>query len=69
MVKLKKIMLVKDVAQFLGVHPLTVQKYARCGKIPGFKIGTQWRFDSKHIRKWLKDRSIALDTVDKSTLF
>lgn len=68
MAELKKIMKVEDVAQYLGVHPLTVQKYAREGKIPGFKIGTEWRFERKHIQKWVKEKS-SFKTVDKSNLF
>ncbi|HNW40124.1 MAG TPA: helix-turn-helix domain-containing protein, partial [Candidatus Omnitrophota bacterium] len=36
-------MTAKEVAQYLSIHPLTVHKYARAGKIPAFKIGTDWR--------------------------
>ena len=43
----KEIMTSKEVAQYLSIHPLTVHKYAREGKIPAFKIGTDWRV------KWL----------------
>jgi len=52
----KEIMTVKDVAEYLNIHPLTVQKYARAGKIPAFKIGTDWRFHKVYIEKWIKEK-------------
>jgi len=52
----KEIMTTKEVADYLNVHPLTVHKYAREGKIPAFKIGTDWRFHKKYIEKWIKEK-------------
>ena len=54
MIKSKEIMTTKEVAEYLSVHPLTVHKYAREGKIPAFKIGTDWRFHKKYIEKWIR---------------
>ncbi len=56
MVKAKQVMTVKEVAEFLGVHPMTIYKYARQGKIPGFKIGVDWRFNKRSIEKWMAER-------------
>ncbi|MDD5431903.1 MAG: helix-turn-helix domain-containing protein [Candidatus Omnitrophica bacterium] len=53
----KEIWTAKDVAEYLNVHLLTVQKYAREGKLPAFKIGTDWRFHKKHIERWIKEKS------------
>ena len=53
MVITKEIMTAKEVAQYLSIHPLTVHKYAREGKIPAFKIGTDWRFHRKSLEKWI----------------
>jgi excisionase family DNA binding protein len=52
----KEILTAKEVAQYLKVHPLTVHKYAREGKIPAFKIGTDWRFHKHYIDKWIKEK-------------
>ena len=57
MVKEKEIMTAKEVAEYLSIHPLTVHKYAREGKIPAFKIGTDWRFHKKYIERWIKEKS------------
>ncbi|MCU0665840.1 MAG: helix-turn-helix domain-containing protein [Candidatus Omnitrophica bacterium] len=54
--KSKEIMTAKDVADYLGLHPLTVHRYARQGKIPAFKIGTDWRFHRKYIERWIKEK-------------
>jgi excisionase family DNA binding protein len=56
MVISKEIMTAKEVAQYLSIHPLTVHKYARAGKIPAFKIGTDWRFHKKYLEKWIHQK-------------
>jgi excisionase family DNA binding protein len=55
-IKEKEIMTAKDVAEYLNLHLLTVHKYARQGKIPAFKIGTDWRFHKKYIERWIKEK-------------
>jgi len=57
MAREKEIMTAKEVASYLKLHPLTVHRYAREGKIPAFKIGTDWRFHKKHIERWIKEKS------------
>lgn len=54
----KEILTAKEVAEYLNIHPLTVHKYAREGKIPAFKIGTDWRFHKKYIQRWIKEKSV-----------
>ncbi|MGA2775112.1 MAG: helix-turn-helix domain-containing protein [Candidatus Omnitrophota bacterium] len=57
MAKTKEILTAKEVAEYLNIHPLTVHRYAREGKIPAFKIGTDWRFHTKYIERWIKEKS------------
>lgn len=54
--KSKEIMTAKEIADYLKLHPLTVHRYAREGKIPAFKIGTDWRFHKKYIDRWIKEK-------------
>jgi excisionase family DNA binding protein len=56
MAKDKEIMTAKEVASYLDIHPLTVHKYAREGKIPAFKIGSDWRFHKKYIERWIRQK-------------
>ena len=58
MSKEKEILTTKEVAEYLNIHPLTVHRYAREGKIPAFKIGTDWRFHKKYLEKWIKQKLI-----------
>jgi len=58
MAKNKEILTAKEVAEYLGLHPLTVHRYAREGKIPAFKIGTDWRFHRKYIDKWIRGKLV-----------
>lgn len=45
----KEILTAEEVAQYLRIHPYTVKRLARTEKLPGFKIGGQWRFKKKDI--------------------
>ncbi|MFH1199240.1 MAG: helix-turn-helix domain-containing protein [Candidatus Omnitrophota bacterium] len=71
MIKEREIMTSKEVAEYLSIHPLTVHKYAREGKIPAFKIGTDWRFHKKYIERWIRDRVTynLRDKTKKNSLF
>lgn len=73
MAKVKEILTAKEVAEYLNIHPLTVHRYAREGRIPAFKIGTDWRFHKRYIEKWIRqkvssnsdDRKLAKTLFDK----
>lgn len=56
MPKSNEILTAKEVADYLHIHPLTVHRYAREGRIPAFKIGTDWRFHKKYIETWIKQK-------------
>jgi len=53
--KFKQVMTVKEIAEYLGVHPMTIYKYVRDGKIPAFKIGASWRIRRDSIKKWIDE--------------
>lgn len=42
-----------EVAAYLRVHPGTVYRLTRTGKLPAFKVGGEWRFFSDMIDDWL----------------
>ncbi len=60
----KEIMTAKEVAAYLNIHPLTVHRYAREGKIPAFKIGTDWRFHRKYLERWIKESTYNLQSKE-----
>ena len=49
-----KILTTKELAEYLKLTEVTIYKYANEGKIPGFKIGSRWRFDKDQIDDLLK---------------
>jgi len=43
-----------EAAQFLGgLHPKTVQRMARRGQLPAYRIGRYWRFRASELSAWL----------------
>lgn len=40
-------------AAIVGIHPKTLQRYARCSLIPGIQIGGRWRFRASVIDAWI----------------
>lgn len=55
MAKAKQVMTVKEIAEYLDVHPMTIYKYVQEGKIPAFKIGASWRIRRDSIKKWMDE--------------
>ncbi|MEE8329415.1 MAG: response regulator [Thermodesulfovibrionia bacterium] len=47
------LMNIKQVAKYLQMNKMTVYKLAREGKIPAFKVASEWRFKKELIDEWL----------------
>ncbi|HEX2923796.1 MAG TPA: helix-turn-helix domain-containing protein [Chloroflexota bacterium] len=50
---MERMMTVKEVAAYLKLNPITVYRYAAQGKIPGFKVGSSWRFKKEILDEWV----------------
>ena len=50
----KEILNAREAAQYLGLSPVTVRKYAREGLLPANRIGKSWRFVKDDLLAWLK---------------
>jgi excisionase family DNA binding protein len=46
-----------EIAGILRIHPFTVTRLAREGKLPGFKVGGIWRFRTDQFQQWLERQS------------
>jgi excisionase family DNA binding protein len=53
-----EILTMRDLCDLLRVHPTTLYKLIKKGKIPSFRIGTDWRFRRDKIKRWMADQSI-----------
>lgn len=47
---------VPELANYLRMKPITIYKHVAGGKLPGFKVGSQWRFKKKTIDQWIEDQ-------------
>ena len=47
---------VQELAQYLRMKPLTIYKHASGGKLPGFKVGSHWRFKRTTIDQWIQSQ-------------
>ncbi len=55
-----KILTAKEVAEYLQLTEITIYKYVTEGKIPGYKIGSRWRFEKEKIDELLKNGNSGL---------
>jgi excisionase family DNA binding protein len=53
-----EILTVKEVSELLKIHEGTVYKMVREGRIPAFKIGSDWRFQKARIVHWIAEQTI-----------
>jgi excisionase family DNA binding protein len=47
-----KVMTVKELASYLQVHTSTIYRLLARGLLPGYKVGSDWRFNFEDIEKW-----------------
>ena len=48
------IMTVKEVSDYLRVHPSTIYRMLKSGGMPAFRVGSDWRFNSEAIERWVR---------------
>ena len=46
------VMTLEEVANYLRVHPSTIYRLVKRGKLPAFKVGSDWRFNLESIDHW-----------------
>jgi len=49
------VMTIDELAAYLKLSKSSLYQFARAGKVPGVKIGQQWRFHKDVIDAWIKD--------------
>lgn len=57
-VKNTNILTTKELSIYLKLNEKTVLRLAQSGKIPGYKIGSQWRFSLPAIDEYLQDNIV-----------
>jgi excisionase family DNA binding protein len=46
------VLTVKELSDYLKVHPSTIYRQLKRGKLPAFKVGSDWRFNIESIDRW-----------------
>jgi len=55
--KARQILTVRETAAYLRVHPGTIYRLAKRSSLPAFKVGSDWRFASDILDRWLQEQS------------
>lgn len=50
------LMTIDELAKYLRMKKVTIYKHAQEGKVPGFKVGSKWRFKKSTVDKWIDDK-------------
>ena len=47
-----KVLTVREVSEYLRVHPSTIYRLLRQRQLPAFRVGSDWRFNVEAIDRW-----------------
>ena len=47
-----RLLKLENVAKYLHVHPSTIYRLLKKNRLPGFKLGREWRFNRESIDGW-----------------
>ena len=51
---LPDIMTIKELANFLKIHPRTINRAIEKGELEAFKAGRDWRIEKESVISWVK---------------
>ena len=60
-----EVLTLKELCELLRVHRSTAYRLLREGKIPSFRIGSDWRFRKDVITRWLAEKSMRAEQLRK----
>lgn len=62
---MKRYYTVEQVAELLTMHPKTIQRYIREGKLKAKKVGKSWRIYEQDLREYMKGSDVDDDNLLK----
>jgi excisionase family DNA binding protein len=51
-----KVLTVPELSEYLHIHKTTIYRMLRERKLPGFRVGSDWRFSLESIEQWQRDQ-------------
>ncbi len=65
MMEEKKLLTVRELAEYLGLSEITIYRKVKAGEIPAKKIGGSWRFPKDLIDEWLKKETSKPPSIEE----
>jgi excisionase family DNA binding protein len=53
----REVMNIEMAAEYLGISPDSLYRYAATGIVPAFKFGNRWRFKRSLLDSWMEQAS------------
>ncbi len=60
-----RVITIGELAEYLRVHRSTIYRLLKKGQLPGFKIGSDWRFNIEAIDQWRMQQSPAPNEISQ----
>jgi len=60
-----KVITVGELSEYLRVHRSTLYRLLKRGQLPGFKIGSDWRFNLETIDNWRMQGGAAIEELPR----
>jgi excisionase family DNA binding protein len=60
-----KLITISELSEYLHVHRTTIYRLLKKGQLPGFKIGSDWRFNVEAIDRWRMQQGVALNEISQ----
>ncbi|MBX3237798.1 MAG: helix-turn-helix domain-containing protein [Nitrospiraceae bacterium] len=52
-----ELLTVAETCRYLKITPRTLYRYIQDRRLPGFKLGKEWRFVRSDLERWLQERT------------
>ena len=61
------VLTVKELSDYLKVHPSTIYRQLKRGRLPAFKVGSDWRFNIESIDRWRLEQDTFKELWERRT--
>lgn len=62
--QMPRILTVAELSKYLQIHRTTIYRMIRQGRIPCFRVGSDWRFSLEAIEQWQRENTNPAENVE-----
>jgi excisionase family DNA binding protein len=66
--EIREVMDIRQAADYLGISPDTLYKYASESFVPAFKLGNRWRFKKSRLDDWMDQQSGGVSKAESNAV-